>query len=148
MGKKKSVIQEVIDNVVAVSTETAVVNVMSNVEKHLGRPVNPDSVRQKRIAELEQKRLNGELRKGRPIIAESKRQQTLEARAAKISEYGELKKGRPISLESKRQQVLMARAAKLSEVGELKKGRPINMESKRQQELAAKAARIEATKNA
>jgi DNA polymerase II large subunit len=141
MGKKKSIIQEVIENVIEISTEKTVINLEANVEKHLGRPVNPESARQKRIAELEQKRLNGELRKGRPIVEGSKRQQTLEARAAKISEVGELKRGRPVNGESKRQQVLAARAAKLSEGGELKKGRPINPESKRQQVLMVKAAK-------
>ena len=134
---KKSMIQEVIENapvmVEAVTVEET---------KQLGRPINPESNRQKRIAELEQKRINGELKRGRPVVAGSKRQQVLEARAAKLSEGYEPRRGRPVNAESKRQQVLMARATKVNEGGELRKGRPVNPESKRQQELMAKAAKV------
>jgi len=34
-----------------------------------GRPVNPTSARQQRLAELEKKRSNGELKRGRPFKA-------------------------------------------------------------------------------
>ena len=40
----------------------------------LGRPVNPNSKRQIRLAELAEKRENGTLKKGRPIDKTSKRQ--------------------------------------------------------------------------
>ena len=43
----------------------------------LGRPVNPNSKRQIRLAELASKRANGTLVKGRPINMNSKRQQRL-----------------------------------------------------------------------
>ena len=43
----------------------------------LGRPVNPNSKRQIRLAELAVKRANGTLVKGRPINMNSKRQQRL-----------------------------------------------------------------------
>ena len=59
-----------------------------------GRPISTDSERQKRLAELEAKRTNGELKLGRPANAESKRQQRLadlELRRAN----GTLKLGRP-----------------------------------------------------
>ena len=47
-----------------VSTVTAVVNVETNVAKALGRPSNPDSARQKKIADRETKRAAGELKRG------------------------------------------------------------------------------------
>ena len=39
----------------------------------LGRPVNPNSARQKRLAELAEKRANGECKRGRPIVEGSER---------------------------------------------------------------------------
>ena len=52
------------------NVEVEVVNVeVVNVEvKTLGRKINPNSTRQLRLKELEVKRANGELRKGRPIV--------------------------------------------------------------------------------
>jgi hypothetical protein len=104
----------------AVSTEKAVANVEANVTKALGRPANPESARQKRIAELEAKRASGTCKRGRPTVAGSKRQEVLAARAAKIANGGELKRGRPVVEGSKRQQAL---AAKVSGA-EVKRGRP------------------------
>lgn len=100
MSKKKSI-----------STEKAVTNVENNVTKALGRPSNPDSARQKRIAEREAKRIAGELKRGRPSVAGSKRQTILAARAEKIANGGTLSKGRPMNVNSKRQQALAAKAA-------------------------------------
>ena len=88
-----------------VSTVTAVVN----VAKALGRPSNPDSARQKRIAEREAKRIVGELKRGRPLVAGSKRQATLTARTEKVANGGTLSKGRPVNVNSKRQQALAAK---------------------------------------
>ena len=76
MSKKKTTTPEV-------AVVAAVANVEANVAKALGRPSNPSSVRQKRIAELETKRVNGECKRGRPTVASSKRQATLAARAEK-----------------------------------------------------------------
>ena len=59
-----------------------------------GRPVNVNSVRQIRLAELDQRRINGELKRGRPVSDGSVRQvrlKDLEARRAS----GTLKLGRP-----------------------------------------------------
>ena len=67
-----------------------------------GRPINENSVRQKRLAELEEKRNNGELKKGRPINNDSVRQKRLvELELKRVN--GELKKGRPINENSVRQ---------------------------------------------
>jgi hypothetical protein len=104
----------------AMSIVTAVANVESNVAKALGRPSNPDSARQKKIADREAKRATGELKRGRPAVASSKRQATLAARAEKVAAGGTVSKGRPVNVNSKRQQAL---AAKTSGV-EVKRGRP------------------------
>ena len=114
------------------STVTVVANVENNVTKALGRPSNPDSARQKRIADREAKRTAGELKRGRPSVAGSKRQAVLAARAEKIAAGGILSKGRPVNVNSKRQQELAAktegkRLAALdgkAVVDEAKKGRP------------------------
>jgi hypothetical protein len=39
----------------------------NEVKVRLGRPVNENSVRQLRLKELELKRSNGELKRGRPV---------------------------------------------------------------------------------
>ena len=55
----------------------------------LGRPVNPNSARQQRIKELNEKREQGLCKRGRPVVAESKRQEVLKARPElkEIKEY-------------------------------------------------------------
>jgi len=52
--------------------------------KKTGRPVNPNSARQQRLAELEAKRSNGTLRRGRPVNPNSARQIALREAAAKL----------------------------------------------------------------
>lgn len=89
---------------------TEVIALEAAVNKALGRPVNPNSARQQRIAELEAKRVAGELKRGRPTVAGSKRQETLAKRAEKVANGGELKRGRPVNPESKRQIELNAKA--------------------------------------
>jgi hypothetical protein len=42
--------------------------------KKTGRPINPNSARQQRLAEMEAKRANGELKRGRPVNPMSARQ--------------------------------------------------------------------------
>jgi hypothetical protein len=51
-----------------------------------GRPVNLNSVRQQRIAELDAKRANGTLQRGRPVNPASARQVALRAAAMKMLE--------------------------------------------------------------
>lgn len=84
---------------------------ITSITKQLGRPVNPNSARQQRIAELEAKRAAGECKRGRPTVAGSKRQEVLAAREAKRAAGIELKRGRPVNPESKRQQQLTAKTA-------------------------------------
>ena len=93
--------------------ENAVVEVVNNEVKKLGRPVSATSKRQQRIAELEAKRAAGVCKRGRPTVAGSKRQSVLAERAAKVANGGELKRGRPVNMNSKRQMELAAKAAKM-----------------------------------
>lgn len=69
---------------------------MVKVEKtgKRGRPVNEDSVRQKRLIELEEKRVNGTLKLGRAINPDSVRQKRLAEMELKRAN-GELRRGRP-----------------------------------------------------
>ena len=54
-----------------------------------GRPINPTSARQLRLAELEAKRSNGTLKRGRPVNPNSARQIALQAAIAKaVAEQG------------------------------------------------------------
>ena len=75
----------------------------------LGRPVNPNSKRQIRLAELAKKREMGILKKGRPIDSTSNRQKRLAELEIKRAN-GTLVKGRPINMNSKRQQRLLNKA--------------------------------------
>ena len=59
-----------------------------------GRPISSDSERQKRIAELETKRANGELKLGRRINENSARQLRLKELEERRAS-GELRRGRP-----------------------------------------------------
>lgn len=76
---------------------------MENQTKQLGRPVNMNSVRQQRIQERLMKAELGLLKRGRPIVEGSKRQEVLKKREEKVSNGIELKRGRPINFNSKRQ---------------------------------------------
>ena len=53
--------------------------------KKTGRPINPNSARQQRLAELEAKRSNGTLRRGRPVNPNSARQKALLEAAMKLA---------------------------------------------------------------
>jgi hypothetical protein len=92
--------------------------------KVLGRPFNPNSVRQIRLAELSEKRANGELKKGRPVNSESARQMRLVELETKRAN-GELRKGRPVNGESARQKRIAELAAKAAaNGGTMPLGRP------------------------
>lgn len=54
--------------------------------KKTGRPINPTSARQQRLAELDAKRANGTLQRGRPVNPASARQVALRAAAMKMLE--------------------------------------------------------------
>ena len=96
---------------------------LKNEAKQLGRKINPESNRQKRLMELNEKRETGSLKLGRPVNGESARQKRLLELNEK-REAGVLKLGRKINPESNRQKVLMEREAKIAAGIELKRGRP------------------------
>lgn len=84
----------------------------------LGRPVDPESERQKRLAEYEEKRAAGLLHRGRPIDPESPSHQAKAERDAKRKAGIELHRGRPVDPESPRQKQLQKRNARLAIIRE------------------------------
>ena len=104
----------------------------SNVEvvevKVLGRPVNPNSVRQIRLAELAEKKAKGELKQGRPVNPNSERQARLALQEANKA-LG-LGQGRPVNPNSARQKRLAELKAKAeANGGAVKRGRPAKMKT-------------------
>lgn len=84
-----------------------------------GRPVDPNSERQKRLAQAPGKRT------GRKINPNSERQKRLaEQEARKASNGGEVKRGRPANPESARQKTIAERQALLDAGIVIKRGRP------------------------
>ena len=93
-------------------------NVQFSNKAQLGRPVNPDSARQKRLATAPGRKT------GRPVNPSSVRQQRLaELEAKRIANGGTLKRGRPVNATSERQLRLADLAARRA-AGTLKRGRP------------------------
>ena len=101
---------------------------MKNVNevKQLGRPVNPNSIRQIRLAELAAKKASGECKQGRPVNPNSERQARL-AKQAENKANG-LGQGRPVNPNSARQMRLAELKAK-AEIngGQVKRGRPAQL---------------------
>jgi len=100
-------------------TEMGVIGV--KVEKR-GRPVNPNSVRQIRLRELEEKRANGICQRGRPVDPNSVRQMELNRKEFNKENGIELR-GRKVDPNSTRQ----IRLKELEEKrvnGTLRRGRP------------------------
>jgi len=97
-------------------------NTNTNTAK-LGRPVNMESNRQKRLAEVAMKRELGLVKRGRPVVEGSKNAAIKAARLEKISNGESLSKGRPVNLNSKRQQRIAELQAKKAS-GTFKLGRP------------------------
>lgn len=80
----------------------------------LGRPIDPTSERQKRLAEYDAKRELGLLHRGRPSDPSTVSYQRKAERAAKVEAGIELKRGRPVDPESPRQQMLARRKTRLA----------------------------------
>ena len=79
-----------------------------SVKAQLGRPIDPNSARQKRLAKAPGKKT------GRPITPNSARQQRLAEQAARAAANGGVvKRGRPVNPNSARQIALREAAAKL-----------------------------------
>ena len=95
------------------------INVQFCHKAQLGRPVNPNSARQKRLATAPGRKT------GRPVNPSSVRQQRLAELAAKrIANGGTLKRGRPVNATSERQ-LRLADLAVRRAAGTLKRGRPV-----------------------
>ena len=95
------------------------INVQFSHKAQLGRPVNPNSARQKRLATAPGKKT------GRPVNPSSVRQQRLaELEAKRIANGGTIKRGRPVNAASERQLRLADLAARRAG-GTLKRGRPV-----------------------
>jgi hypothetical protein len=125
-------------NVVVEKNDVMVIEI-----KALGRPVNPNSVRQIRLAELAAKKAAGELKKGRPVVEDSARQKRLAELEAKRAN-GELRRGRPSNAESARQKRLAELAAKAAaNGGTVKRGRPAKAKADEAVEIAAAEGNIE-----
>lgn len=108
-------------------TEMGVIG--NKVEKR-GRPVNPNSERQKRLAEMKAKAEanGGEIPKGRPVDPTSERQKRL-AELEEKRANGELKRGRPSNPNSARQKRLAElEAKKAANGGVIPRGRPKKVE--------------------
>ena len=94
------------------------INVQFSHKAQLGRPVNPNSARQQRLAKAPGRKT------GRPINEDSVRQQRLRELAIKrVQGGGTIKRGRPVNMNSERQLRLADLAARRA-AGTLKRGRP------------------------
>ncbi len=96
------------------------VEVTYSTKAQLGRPVNPESARQKRLASAPGKRTG---RKINPNSARQKRLAEMEAR--KEANGGTIKRGRPSNPNSARQQAIAQRQALLDAGVVIKRGRPV-----------------------
>jgi hypothetical protein len=97
-------------------------NTQTQIAK-LGRPVNPESNRQKELAQKAMLRELGLVKRGRPVVEGSKNAAIKAARYEKIMNGETLRKGRPVNNNSKRQQRIAELAAKKAS-GTFKLGRP------------------------
>jgi len=81
-----------------------IVTVELEIKAKRGRPVDPSSARQQRLALMAERRASGEVKRGRPTDPTSKRQQKLQLRSLSTG-----KRGRPVNPSSARQQKLAAK---------------------------------------
>ena len=89
----------------------------------LGRPVNPNSARQIKLAEIQAKREAGLIKRGRPSVPGSMNALKKDLRLAKMSFGIEIKRGRPVNPESARAKRIADLEARRAN-GTLKLGRP------------------------
>ena len=99
--------------------QLATIGVTFNVKAQLGRPVNPNSVRQQRLATAPGRKT------GRPVNPLSARQERLHQLDMKrMMNGGTVKRGRPVNANSERQLRLADLAARRA-AGGVKRGRPV-----------------------
>jgi hypothetical protein len=89
----------------------------------LGRPVNMNSARQIRLAEIQAKREAGLIKRGRPSVPGSANQMKMYERNFKIQQGLDIKRGRPVNPESARAKRIADLEARRAS-GMLKLGRP------------------------
>lgn len=139
---KKDVLRQMVAD--AEAKQPLAMTADGELKKLPGRPANPNSARQQRLADLAARRAAGQLKLGRPIETESERQKRLAERQAKVDAYNaqqaeiangaiiaeedllpnpSMHLGRPIDPESPRQKKLREYEAKKA-AGLIKKGRP------------------------
>ena len=94
-----------------------------NKTSQLGRPVNPNSARQIRLAEIAAKREAGLIKRGRPSVPGSMNALKKELQLAKKLSGVEIKRGRPVNPESARAKRIADLEARRA-AGTLKLGRP------------------------
>jgi hypothetical protein len=98
IAKQEEFANQNFDNVEPQTEEVEIVTVaqVATAEiKRKGRPVDPNSPRQVRLAEQIRMREEGLLRRGRPAVEGSARQARMQARAKKIASGISIKPGRP-----------------------------------------------------
>ena len=95
----------------------------SSTGEKLGRPVNPNSARQIRLAEIQAKREAGLIKRGRPSVPGSMNQIKRAERLIKAFSGIEIKRGRPVNPESARAKRIADLEARRAN-GTLKLGRP------------------------
>jgi hypothetical protein len=103
--------------------ENKIASHASSTGEKLGRPVNPTSARQIRLAEIKAKREAGLIKRGRPTVQGSANQQKQVERMAKMLSGVEIKRGRPSNPESARAKRIADLEARRA-AGTLKLGRP------------------------
>lgn len=122
--KKVKTVKEAEIKVVPVA-EVPVAAPAQEEKPQLGRPVNPESERQKRLAEIAEKRAQGLIKRGRPVVEGSSHQQKLAEQAKRKEENGGVaRRGRPVDPNSPRQLRLAEKQAKIAAGQEIKRGRP------------------------
>ena len=94
-----------------------------NKTAQLGRPVNMNSARQIRLAEIKAKREAGLIKRGRPSVPGSMNALKKELQLAKKLSGVEIKRGRPVNPESARAKRIADLEARRAN-GTLKLGRP------------------------
>jgi hypothetical protein len=94
-----------------------------NTTAQLGRPVNMNSARQIRLAEIAAKREAGLIKRGRPSVPGSANQMKMYERNFKIQQGLDVKRGRPVNPESARAKRIADLEARRA-AGTLKLGRP------------------------
>jgi len=98
VAKQEEFAEQNFENVEPQTEEVEIVTVaqVATAEiKRKGRPVDPNSPRQIRLAEKARLREEGLLRRGRPTVEGSARQARMQARAEKIAAGIAIKPGRP-----------------------------------------------------